>query len=251
MRETAIKSVAHYFEAVKAVYSNWGVVPFPWFRGQTVDAPLLPRLFRSKINETNLIQLFRLKARSFPGTPHRDNIDEWLFLMQHHGLPTRLLDWTESALVALFFAVYNADTVTSTPVVWMLNPLELNRVSVGIPEFPLSWTDTGILNFRTAFEKGAVGHELPVAIYPASIDIRVSAQKSCFTIHGKNTTSIDDVFRESLMKRSYLLKYPIIPTKKDEILSDLRIMGISYSTLFPDFDGLSEELRFVFSKKPK
>ena len=58
--------------------------------------------------------------------PDVERTDQWLFLARHAGVPTRLLDWTEGALIGLHFALQENE---KEPVVWMLNPLEMNRLS--------------------------------------------------------------------------------------------------------------------------
>ncbi|MDD5216238.1 MAG: FRG domain-containing protein, partial [Methylococcales bacterium] len=73
-----------------------------WFRGQAnYEHKLIPALFREQYDEARMYEEF---IRRFPehSNNHRD-IFEWLTLMQHYGLPTRLLDWTTNLLVALFF----------------------------------------------------------------------------------------------------------------------------------------------------
>src|SRR5690606_36926394 len=80
---------------------------------------------------------------------------EWLFLMQHYGVPTRLLDWTDSPLVALFFAVYNVDRDDRDASLWVLLPAALNRQTgwaelqdqAGIPFFGM---DTELNNYLTS-----------------------------------------------------------------------------------------------------
>jgi len=100
-----------------------------------------------------MITSFRNRAPAIDLTPETDRLDKWLFLMQHHRLPTHLLDWTESSLIGLFFAL-EKDAATDS-VVWMLNPLELNKLTTwgledGSVVFPLD-------NFPNTLSSGKIG----------------------------------------------------------------------------------------------
>src|SRR5205823_4830121 len=100
-----------------------------------------------------------------PPVPGREETDLWLFLAQHFGVPTRLLDWTQGALIALYFALLEEKADKPRPIVWMLNPTQLNRKSApDVVEcvFPLTWVspehvvNIGSVNIRYAWELQSV-----------------------------------------------------------------------------------------------
>lgn len=253
--EGSINSVERYVSRITFDYKNWNTTTFPWFRGEPKSAtPLVPKLYRSTKdgrthNENRLLQHFRMKAPVLGSDfiPDRGAIDEWLFLAQHVGLPTRLLDWSEGALVALYFAL-----LQENPVVWMLDPVELNRQSahdpIGDNVFPLTWfrpedgrLNIGHENIRGAWETDHAGFQLPVAVHPTNIHPRMAAQHSCFTVHGKLKQSLSELVGDRI-----LMRYEIDPESSEPMKRELRMMGVSHSSLFPDLDGLSRDLASVF-----
>lgn len=110
---------------------TWG----PWFRGQRQASwDLIPSLYRFdppwdrsiRVLEDEIRQEFEVRAPSLTSERPR-NMWEWYALMQHCGAPTRLLDWTEGALIALYFAVRDKPIEATDAAVWVLDPWELNR----------------------------------------------------------------------------------------------------------------------------
>ena len=138
--EKAIDCIEELIARIRSESASWPEVHPRWFRGEPdVPTRLVPRLYRVEAypDENQLLQNFRAMAPSFASrTPMRKDTDQWLCLAQHVGLPTRLLDWTESALFAAHCALKEAH-----PVVWMLDPIQLNALSASNPE-------AGILSCR-------------------------------------------------------------------------------------------------------
>jgi len=256
MAKRRIGSVRQLLSAIERDSADWGTQIRPWFRGEPlVNTPLLAGVFRRKpdgttYDENQLVQSFRREAPALvPGTiPLRGEVDSWLFLMQHFRLPTRLLDWSEGALIALYFALQE-----KRPVLWMLNPSDLLRFAVNDPDipdnvFPLTWhrprkpkLNIGTENVRAAWEKGRTPFKLPVPIHPTYVNIRMNAQRSRFTAHGKQAKPISDLVPETILKR-----YVFVPAKRAEMLRQLRLLGIAKASLFPDLEGLAHELKELY-----
>ena len=121
-----------------------------WYRGcGKASHNLKPSLYRHKKHqsiyeilalEKELLDRFQQRSIPFHSRPLTDNW-EWLFLMQHYGVPTRLLDWSESPLMALFFAVTLAahkigksgrPVFSGDACVWLLDPDQWNKHSVNL-----------------------------------------------------------------------------------------------------------------------
>lgn len=226
-------------------------------------------------DEFHMTTMFRLKALAFSGgekTPETSRLDQWLFLMQHYGLPTRLLDWTENPSAACFFAATvavqserprNRHPDREYMAVWMLHPIELNKLATNdqLRDFPNTWVQGPPLeNFKIAF--GTAGRDvimlptgervvyqptrLPLAVQPSNIAVRVAVQRSCFTVHGTRKANFEEIFRAIRSRRRFLRKYLIHRDRASRILAELEATGISDSTLFPDFEGLARELKRRF-----
>lgn len=273
MESNPFHSVEAYLHEVKVVTQSWNFdnnTGRPWFRGcrSAEKHSLVPSVFRNnlhdqngKYDEFNMTTMFRNRSPVLGGVPHRNDQDQWLFLMQHYGLPTRLLDWTESALTALFFAVDDTEqgALKENAAVWLLHPIELNKQTLvhdtPIMDFPNTWTkgNIGNNNIQLPFlqkhkHKGAGASVYPLAIQPTYSDARQRAQDSCFTIHGLCQRAIEEIFNENscLVKNNHLKKLIICQHAARQILHDLKGMGVTRSTVFPDLSGLAADLRHRF-----
>ena len=224
---------------------------FPWFRGQKRAAwKLLPSAFRdrkfSRGEEDEMREEFVLRS---PALSQEESIpqDDWnaYFMMQHYGAPTRLLDWTESPLLALYFALkenygyYDA-------AVWMMDPHELNGVAIGndsviAPGAPgVGPKDNNRVYpwLARRFDPPSVLPELPVAIFPIHFARRISSQRSCFTIHGRLPNGFDSFVRRS----NYLIRIVIPAYSVKSIRKSLTLHGIDETMIFPDLAGLCRVL---------
>jgi DNA polymerase III epsilon subunit len=181
------------------------------------DFLLWPSLFRTlgdkhpDLVEHNLLWMFKTHARGILDRVPSNEI-EWLTVAQHHGLPTRLLDWSLSPLVAAFFAI---ESLSPTDGAVFL--LELGK-------------------FKQEDEIDLSNLSEIVAFFPSHASRRIAAQSGVFTIHPTSATTLDPAG----------LKQIIIPAKfKLAFREKLFKLGIHRATLFPDLDGLSSHLRFL------
>lgn len=178
---------------------------------------------------------------------------EWYFAMRHSGAPTRLLHWTEGALIALYFAVRDGRDHSDDAAVWILEPWKLNEFVAGEKEVIAPGADESFFAGGNSpdserykdwlparyKERGALKKELPVAIYPTHFARRISSQRSCFTIHGSAINGFDLLPEQA---RKYLVKIIIPSARVREIARTLSVCGIDEVTIFPDVDGLGRYL---------
>ena len=249
-----IKNVEEFFHAIRTDSSSWRPKEPIWFRGEPKsEKPLLPTLYRYNLAafENPLLQMFRARAPGYHDSVPCEQNGSVAFFGETRGLPTRLLDWTEGrALIGLHFALESAE-----PVVWMLNPLELNQFAgvlndprAAIREFPLPWLERPPPSINPAFENLAGaweldtrGVQLPVVVYPTYIHPRLRAQRSCFTIHGHQKQSLNSLISNTILKR-----YTLDPTRHQSMISELRLLGVTDSVVFPELDGLALEFKSQF-----
>lgn len=171
----------------------------------------VPRTLRySMDDERAALRRFKYDAQPYVGyTPQTDI--EWLAIAQHHGMATRLLDWTESLLVASFFAVEQAGS-------------RGHALIYGVSGLPVLEPDDS----RDPFEIEEV------SIYrPRHIDARISAQRSVFTLHPDPTAPF-----EHRGLRTW--------TVSREACRDLKVVldgcSINYASIFPDMQGLARHV---------
>lgn len=251
MREIEINSIAEFTAAVQDRAAS---TPLVWYRGARNSAyHLTPTLYRRgdittfagfSALEQKLITEFKHRSPPFVETLPNDDL-ELLFLMQHHGIPTRLLDWTENPFVALFFALeaVRLDVDQRDAAVWMLNPTLLNKLSLS------SYSHDGILSVGDDLLRGyapmkepRTNANNPVALYGVHNSQRIVAQRGVFVLSAANIASLDQIDFQG-HGDDLLIKLNIPVAKKQDIFKQLFGMGITDSVIFPDLDGLAREIK--------
>jgi len=194
--------------------------------------------------ELALVRNFRKYARA--EAAHADSIWDWLALGQHRGLPTRLLDWTYSPLVALHFATDDPSTFDRDGAVWCVNFIEANkRLPARLrrlleQEGSDTFTAEMLSSFPTLGEFDALRREpFVVFIEPPAVDTRILNQLALFSLMSSPGADLE----EWLERYPELFRKVRVPARaKWEIRDKLDQANINERVLFPGLDGLSRWL---------
>lgn len=240
--EHTIKSINDYIDLIESVKTNNvvnGNKADLIFRGQSTDKPLLPKLARLSLNgdmaQMEKLMLDEFKRGSLPLTEFKpENNWDWLALAQHHGLPTRLLDWSYSALAALWFAVQNPP----------------KKDDKGNLENGVVWILAGLVDdFRTNTEKtDPLSNKITKIFRSTVVSRRISAQAGLFTVHKINENGKKIRFETNREFKNKLTKVIIPHDKFSTLRRQLHVLGVNNATIFPDIDGFCRHLEWRFSK---
>jgi len=214
---------------------NFGLSPGLMWQFDKLSDDDLDRL------EQNLFYEFQARARQL----HERGLSDWdyLFFMRHHGVPTRLLDWTDSFGMALYFAHESTASDGGTPCVWVLNPYALNRKTwdvrdlvqpkyLGYVEKDEEFWDYGeLINSKEPWF-----HEGPVAIYPLQISERMRSQRGWFTMFGNVRDPLDVQYPE------FVARIEVAAELHDNVREFLAMAGIQPYAVYPDLDHLGVEV---------
>ena len=263
-RASSIKEFAGIILSLRRRWFPRDPYPEIWFRGVNDSSlPLLPGAYwRRRCPEESLVLSFRNMAVSLLSTEPADEW-EWYYLMQHYGLPTRLLDWTEQPLIALYFACITGRP-RKAPCVWVMDPLALNRLTgdeaIVVPEsdgptkywlpsycgkhlqpYDFSHADWPGLSRRAQLPMR--DNRQPLAIFPKRHNPRIVAQRGVFTVHGTDPTPIDTLPILDRRRRDSRLAKIVIPAgARLSLLRDLWAVGVNRTAIFPEPQSVADDL---------
>ena len=256
-------SLSKFIEFVSEFEKKWsskdGALGL-WYRGQQKAYwSLIPKLYRDtdpeREMEDEIREEFIVRAPSLTEEKPQ-NSWEWYFLMQHFRAPTRLLDWTDGALLALYFAVRDNPGYYDSAV-WVLDPWWMNKRVIGkwevIPPGATGLSKEDESRYRPwlpeRFDtKARLTRQYPVAVYPTHITRRISTQRSCFTIHGSDREGLEKLRTE---KGARLAKIVVPSFEVRSIREQLVTCGIDEVTVFPDLEGLGRAVSVSWQSDKK
>lgn len=209
---------------------------FTLYRGQSLDKTLLPKIARYEVEDVEKVEremLEDFQRRSLhlidfqPG-----NSWDWLALAQHHGMATRLLDWTENPLIALWFSMAHKSEPKHADysVVWGFN----------VPEEDIVASTDHMDPF---------GEGITKVFKPNHITRRITAQFGWFTIHKANREKKFLSFEKNKEYSDRLFKIQINSSCFPECKRRLHNFGINSASMYPDIDGLAKHVEWLYLEK--
>jgi hypothetical protein len=186
--------------------------------------------------EEHVLRNFIRYSRPYLATA---SVNEWemLILAQHHGLPTRLLDWSYSPLVAAHFATINGK-LDSDRVVWRLDWQPVHR-KFGLPELALLITPWKLMRAGSA-------RDFACMIEPPSLDSRIESQSAVFSLCSDKRRSLSEFLADHDLADT-LTRFIIPAAEVTRVRDQLDLVGMDERLIFPDLDGVAAKIRRYYS----
>lgn len=212
-----------------------------WFRGHSnEDYKLLSGLYRCTQLGDNLDNYFQYEKKLYKDfldwgyLHHKEKGWNLLYLMQHHGVRTRLFDWSESFAVSLHFAFSMWNPEQSNACIWLLDPMKLNSFSIGRASLyspPFEYTEF-------LQEPSYLGRT--VALMPTKSTERMISQHGVFTVQGNTLLGLNEELQSTYSSANDCLKKMVLT---EDLYKDaeryLKHSGVNPFSIFPDLDGLA------------
>jgi len=215
-----------------------------WFRGVTnYRHRLYPSLFRpnQKVSRGYEKAIYE-EYTDFSDSEFVES-SSWdrIVRLQHFGTPTRLLDWTETFGVALYFATrpFNGSD-PPCPAIWIMNPFKISELARGdssnktIADFH---RDSLHDYYNCFFREKNWPFKKPIPFRPPKLTPRIRAQRGFFTVHGEDPRPLDAIYRGHVRQ---------VRLKSDHLKEARRFLemsGIDSLSLFPDLEGFSRRIQ--------
>jgi len=237
-----VANLGDYFNILNSTISDDAIF---WYRGHADTSwSLTPSALRYNTLEKRNIALSliagfkRYSELKLDKLPLKDEELGWIQLAQHYGLPSRLLDWTQNAAIALYFSCY--DCPDEDGAVYLLNPIELNiNTDRKNPRIFDPHIDSSLIKtyLKLTGKQVANGAKRTIAINPVWNSQRVMLQQGVFTLHGSKNFSLDWEDASSLV---YLI---IRKQYKEKLLIELHRVGIHEMSIFPEIEHVCNYLK--------
>lgn len=251
---TRVDGVRGLVSRVLEITSTLGEDRFLWFRGlDKEDHTLTPKIMRDGKDSDNVFEresrlLTRFRQRSMAYWPQGYPQNDWemLFAMQHYGIPTRLLDWSENLFVACHFAFSSSlDHAANQPVVWCVDPVAWNRSTPALSDYGeaihiLTTADSELEPYQP--NKDRKKGKTPVAIFGTHNSQRIVSQRGTFMVWGNDTGPLEQFADDA---RAATLWKLVVDGDRLQIAKDLRALGFGETMVFPELPSLAIELSRV------
>jgi hypothetical protein len=230
---------AKFLEDIRQAREDLGNPSVVWYRGHShASWSLVPGLFRNPEWPKREKQAFAAFDRTASRLFDKRRTDwEILFDMQHYGIPTRLLDWSEALGVAIAFIMHTPVQVPTDAAVYVLDPVTLNKMS-GHKEIRNLPADNAAFDYKNIYWMDLpVRVDRPIAVYPPLQSARLFAQRGVFTIHGHDSRGVEEQAPKAVKKVT-------LPAgARAAAMEFLQHANLDEYAIYPDIVGMARLLR--------